>query len=237
VVAETRTTRHWGSPRSIIGTAAGISRDLTYAEQLLLDANNRAEQLSAIGPNPVLANIRSRIASRLAEIYSDQLNAASERYKLRRDLAMLRQCEEWIAKRRRFAPDDYGTRGIAAICAFLLHRDVAVASQEIERSKGTADGAWKYSEAFLLAYQGNLDGAYVAYKKAFTMPLDDVTVPTQCEDFIQIVLEQEPGQYWLYFCLGMINRRAKGDDLAAKRDFEQFLSRVETVVSNGNSEP
>jgi hypothetical protein len=56
---------------------------------------------------------------------------------------------------------------------------------------------------------------------------EDATVPVQCEEFIQIVLEQEPERYWLHFCLGMINYRVKGDLIAARRDFQEFLNRAE----------
>ena len=30
------------------------------------------------------------------------------------------------------------------------------------------------------------------------------TAPVQCEEFIHIVLQDEPDKYWLYFCLDMI---------------------------------
>ena len=41
------------------------------------------------------------------------------------------------------------------------------------------------------------------------------------------IIEQEPDKYWLYFCLGMINHRYKGDLVSARRDFQQFLDRAD----------
>jgi hypothetical protein len=55
----------------------------------------------------------------------------------------------------------------------------------------------------------------------------DATVPNQCEDFINIVLDAHPDKPWLYFGLGLINYRAKEDFESAKRDFGAFLDKVE----------
>lgn len=86
---------------------------------------------------------------------------------------------------------------------------------------------WRYSDAFLLAYDGDLEGAYRSYRRAFESPLDDPTVPTQCEEFIQTVLDQEPERAWLFFCLGLINHRAKGDLAAARADFQRFVDNAD----------
>jgi len=40
-------------------------------------------------------------------------------------------------------------------------------------------------------------------------------------------IEQEPDKCWLYFCLGMIDHRYKGDLLSARRDFQKFLDRAD----------
>jgi hypothetical protein len=84
-----------------------------------------------------------------------------------------------------------------------------------------------YSEAFLIAYDGDLEGAYRVYRRAFESPLSDQTVPTQCEEFIQVVIDEEPDRKWLYYCLGLINYRAKGDLKAARDDFARFIDSVD----------
>ena len=53
-------------------------------------------------------------------------------------------------------------------------------------------------------------------------------MPIQSEEFIHIVLDQEPERPWLWFCLGLINFRGKEDLLAAYRDFNKFLAAVDT---------
>jgi hypothetical protein len=53
--------------------------------------------------------------------------------------------------------------------------------------------------------------------------LNDATIPTQCEESIQGVIDEEPDHSWLYFCLGLINHRAKGDLSSARADFQRFV--------------
>jgi hypothetical protein len=74
-----------------------------------------------------------------------------------------------------------------------------------------------------------LDAAYYSYRSAFAAPLGDPTVVTQCEEFIQGVLDAEPDRKWLYYCLGLLNHRAKGDLEAARRDFQSFVAGVDAA--------
>lgn len=84
-----------------------------------------------------------------------------------------------------------------------------------------------YSEAFLNAYDGDLDSAYKMYRRAFDAPLQNSNTPMDCEIFIQNILEEEPNRYWLYFCLGLINFREKRDLQLAREHFSSFLTIVE----------
>ena len=108
-----------------------------------------------------------------------------------------------------------------------MHRDLETARSEIRACRNSQDAAWRYSEAFLHAYDGDLQRAYVSYRNAFDSPLNDRTVPTQCEEFIQAIIEEEPDRTWLYYCLGLINHRAKGDPEAAIKDFRRFVDEVD----------
>ena len=53
--------------------------------------------------------------------------------------------------------------------------------------------------------------------------MSEASALVQCEEFIQIVIDEEPARPWLYYCLGLINRRGKGDLASARRDFETFI--------------
>jgi tetratricopeptide (TPR) repeat protein len=149
------------------------------------------------------------------------------KYTYRRDRASLAQAEEIIPKLRRYDPENYLARLCAAMSAFVLRRDLPAAKKELEACRRVEDGTWRYSEAFLHGYEGELDEAYRSYQKAFAAPLEDPTVPTQSEEFIQIVLDEEPERPWLYYCLGLINHRPKGDLHAALRDFRSFIDGVD----------
>ncbi len=48
-------------------------------------------------------------------------------------------------------------------------------------------------------------------------------MPIQSEEFMQIVLTEEPDKVQLNFCIGLINYNHKKDFLAAERDFTAFL--------------
>ena len=155
------------------------------------------------------------------------MRRVSAGYARNRDSASLVQQQELLGKLRRYEPDNYGAHLSAAIIAFVHRRDVEEARRDIDACKGAADGAWCYNEAFLIGYEGNLDAAYRSYLRAFDSPLMDLTVPAQSEEFILGIIDQEPERYWLYFCLGMINHRYKGDMVSARRDLQMFLDRAE----------
>jgi hypothetical protein len=69
-----------------------------------------------------------------------------------------------------------------------------------------------------------LEAAHNEYRRAFRGNLQNPTVPIQTEEFIQIVLEEEPDKEHLHFCLALINYNAKRDFKAASRDFDRFLA-------------
>jgi hypothetical protein len=94
----------------------------------------------------------------------------------------------------------------------------------VERCRGIPDTTWRYTEAFLHAYTGDLGKAQKVYAEIFVSPSEDKTVPIQCEEFIDQIIQEEPNRFQLYYCLGLINWQAKEDVTAAKRDFEKFLS-------------
>jgi hypothetical protein len=213
--------------RYVIGTAAALSNDFDYSEQLLLDAESRVRAFVERAEGAPLSALLDRVRGRLIDLYSEWLSRLLRRYTYRRDTAALVEAERVIEQLRRFDSNSYQAKLAAATCAFVLRRDCVKAREEIAACRQMGDAIWMYSAAFLDAYDGNLQAAYRTYQLAFTSSLADHTVPTQCEEFIQIVLDAEPSRYWLYFCLGLINQRAKGDLAAAKSDFERFLSQAE----------
>ena len=212
------------STRYIVGIAALISGDLDFAEELLSSAETRLTQPSG---HELPSLNRSKVREKLAALYEVRLTKLGNLYGVKRDKKYLEQCEPVLAKLEDYMPDSYSARLQRAIGAFVLRRDIEKARSELAACHSEQDITWRYSEAFLFAYEGHLDAAYDAYKKAFSRELADETVPIQSEQFIEGVLDEEPEKYWLYFALGMINHRAKRDFVAAKRDFGRFCEQAE----------
>src|SRR3990172_198044 len=204
--------------RYVIGTAAALSGDLQYAEQLLLDAEQRLNQITQQGTAAPISVLLHKVQRRIRELYQQWLGGLVAEYTFRRDIDALREAEQIAKKLEQYAPSDYSLHQCTAICAFVFRKDLAEARLAINKCRAINDAAWRYSEAFLYAYEGDLENAYRSYRKAFQSPLDDPTVPNQCEDFIQTVIDEDPARYWLHFCLGLINYQGKGDMQAARRD-------------------
>ncbi len=116
---------------------------------------------------------------------------------------------------------------IKAMCLFLRRRDTAAALRATYQARTDGDVTWRYNVAFLEAYVGNLDNSEAEYERAFKGPLVNVTVPIQCEEFIHLVLEQEPTKVQLHYCSGLINYFAKRDTVGALSDLSAFVSKAE----------
>ena len=212
--------------RYIVGTAALLSNELDAAEELLADLEKRLGAAST-NPLPAAVKLRQRLPARLGDVYKAKASFQYRRYMLTRDQGLLSQLEQLAMKTQTYDPSHPGAHLERAICAFMLRRDTVEAMAHVEKCRGLPDPVWRYSEAFLLAYEGDLGKASAVYKQAFAKTLLDATVPVQTEEFIQIVLDQEPDKVQLYFCLGLLNFKVKEDDAAARRDFEQFLARTD----------
>lgn len=209
--------------RYIIATAAILSNDFVLAEQLLLDAAERLARKVKVAEGAPPAVLLDRVRRRLKGLYALWLDRSTARYIRTRDANGLEDIEDICRKLKTYDPNSYGLHIAAALVAFLRHRDVGAARLELEACRHSTDAAWRYSEAFLHGYEGHLQSAYKSYRIAFRSPLRDATVPIQCEEFIQIVIDEEPHRYWLYYCLGLINYKAKNDREAALRDLRRFV--------------
>jgi major membrane immunogen (membrane-anchored lipoprotein) len=60
---------------------------------------------------------------------------------------------------------------VKAICEFVLRRDIPAAHKLITRCRSNLDNTWRYSRAFLHAYQGKMEEAVADYKHAFNGPI------------------------------------------------------------------
>ena len=211
--------------RYVVGISALLSDDLLNACRLLKEAQDSLQALDSIVAKgtPNISAIRSKIPDLLAEALRRRMALAYDNYVKRRNRASLESCEPLLDELEIYRPDDYSLHLQRAICAFVLRRDFATAHAELDKCRHNRDAAWRYSKGFLLAYQGDLDGAWKYYRQAFRYPSHENNIPIHVEEFIQLVLEQEPDKVQLYYVLGLINKMAKRDIYAARKDFEVFL--------------
>ncbi|MCW5969632.1 MAG: hypothetical protein KIT57_14075 [Blastocatellales bacterium] len=212
--------------RYIIGVAFALGTYFENAETILLDVEARLKRLIDEQKEALLSVLYSQTRQRLTEIYHGWLAILMNTYIVKRDQSMLSQAEIVVRRLREYDSDSYRAHQSAATAAFVLRRDKQTAMKEIRACKSINDAGWQYSEAFLHAYDGDLDSAYRSYRNAFDAPMEDPTFATQCEEFIQMILDEEPDRHWLYFCLGLINFRAKRDLIAAQKDFQYFIDRA-----------
>lgn len=212
----------------LIGIASYVSGDLDYAESVFLRLHQR---LNMTPPSnlPQIAKIRTRLPARIAEIYKAKLNALSLKHRLKRSRELLVESEKIMDHLDRWEPSYYGLHLSRAMCHFQLRRDVKSAFAMLQKCEQdqVEDGTWLWSKAFLEVYTANLNSAYRTYQKAFSAKVLDVTVPIQCEEFIYLVLDEEPDKGQLFYALGLINLRSKRDFVSARRDLAQFLNWIE----------
>lgn len=209
--------------RYVVGIASMISGDLDYAEGIFQGLSNQLTGGDRAGP-PAIATIRARLPSRLAEVSKNRLHRLMSHYLSKRDRQSLELAETVLDELEERDPGYYSAHLSRAICAFALHRDIEGARAVLMKCQSVQDPTWRYSLAFLSGYEGNLKDAYDHYKRAFRRECTNPTIPIQTEEFMLIVLDEEPEKKQLFFCLGLINERAKGDLASARRDYEQFLA-------------
>jgi hypothetical protein len=221
-------TAEWAdvSARYIIGLAALISGDVAYAERLFLDVERRmASGRPGIEP---LRQISNRLPERFRTLYDAWLRHLTDGYTMTRERSYLERADQVATKLLARDPRHPGAKLMKAIAEFSLRRNIAAARDLVSRARLTGDATWRYSLAFLDAYEGNLDAAEAEYQRAFKGPLNDVTVPVQCEEFIAGVIQEEPNRVQLHYCSGLINYYAKRDCTGATRDFMAFLSATDS---------
>jgi len=194
--------------RYIIGIAAACSGDLDYAEQLqtevhgLLSGKDQAFS--------VFATLKQRVPVRLAEIRHARARKAYNKWRRSRDPADMDTMARHLDSVPSSGPNQYGVLLFKSICLFVRNRDVKGAMDVLKKCRGQTEATWLYNLAFLHAYAGDLKGAIRRYRNAMKLRVGDRTV-VEVEEFMCWLLEEEPEKYQLYYCLGFLNWKAKGD--------------------------
>jgi tetratricopeptide (TPR) repeat protein len=218
-------TAQWAElvSRYIIGVASLLSGDHNYASDLFEGVKARlADIKDTVLP---IATLRMRLPDRLETAYSAEIMSCYSVWQSTHEMSLMVKMNVTSQKLLDIRPDNYLGHLIAAMCAFVLNRDIKKAKREIKHCRTMKDRTWYFDKAFLYAYEGEMKSAIAAYSAAFARPPVDLSVPLQSERFIIYVLGLEEDKVQLYYCLGMINLLAKRDMMAARRDFGEFIAR------------
>jgi hypothetical protein len=181
-----------------------------------------AAELKNVNSKDVISTrLRSQVPKQLIQIRDALLNHLMRSYTKEREIVHLEEIQQLIES---YEPKDaarYDVCMAGAICQFMLNRDVAGARKLLQMHQGSKDPSVQVSLAFLDAYEGNLQEAYRRYARIPAAKFDGAFA-MDIEEFIQVVLEEEPERKQLLFLTGMINHRFKADFNSARRDLKAF---------------
>jgi len=219
-------TSEWADlvARYIISNAAMFSGDLNYAEQLLLDAQNKLSSMSK--HFPIYQELSKNIPQRLADLYEALLILHHRAWVEEFDDENIKKIEGYLPK----IPIEHTHRKtvtvLKAICKFWIYRDVTSSIEEISPliKKFPNDPIIDYNLGFLYSYKGNLKLAIRHYRKACSIGVEN-DVLYQIEEFINKVLQLEPDKFQLHYSLGFFNKEAKGDLFIAEEQLTKFIDR------------
>ncbi|MGZ0019872.1 tetratricopeptide repeat protein [Nitrosomonas sp. wSCUT-2] len=215
-------TSEWAEivARYIIGVASAYSGDISYAERLFQDVQLG---LKSKDQNfPIYRKLKERIPYRLAELYEAMASTCFSKWSETRDPDYLTEVDEWLDKIDEVIKDSKSVLFLRAITTFLTTRSVEEAIAMLRRVNESNNQIWQCNMAFLYAYKGDLKKAIQHYRYADRCDHQQEKL-FQIEDFIHWLIEQEPAKYQLYYCLGFINMKIKGDQILAVKNFKKFL--------------
>jgi hypothetical protein len=206
----------------IIGIALFLSYEFDYSIDLFNSLKNDLIALQAVKQALSIKKIRDRIPRRLTEVYSAKANMALAKFLKNKTPENLEQMKALLDKIESYDINNY--EAILKRSIYYFYKiDIAKAKSEISKCKKLKikDGTWMFSEAFLLAYQGNIKGAHAAYQRAFKAKAQTNII--EIEQFIEDVLAKEPNKHQLHFALGLINQHEKNDSKTAVYHFAKYI--------------
>ena len=209
----------------IISVVYILNNDAVLAQELLHSLYNDFTRGSASGIVS-MSRLAVRVRDLLLNTNAWLAGRAYERYVTNQDPKDLAEMREYVSLGANVGRYHYPTQLLAAALSFLDGRDIHAARKALKPCKCVPDACWRLSDAFLSAYEGKLMTAYRKYNKAAECTWD-ASVPLFVEEFILMVMRQEPEKRELYLCLALINALMKGDTESAHRDCAEFLESVE----------
>lgn len=220
-------TEHWVRYviKYIIAIAAFVSGDLNLAKDLYLELETEIDKIGNNETIPVIHEIKRCLPARLSEVMLAYINFYYKIFTTTRDVNFILKTEQYLDKLRLVDPDNYAGHLSRAIL-FFFKNDLKSAIAELTDITNS-DVGWRYSLGFLLAYQGDINGALQNYQKTFYKP-QTVNI-IDIEIFMSEVLNKDPNKIQLNFFRGLINYKMKQDYRLAKEDFDFLVNHKNSV--------
>lgn len=207
--------------RFILGLAALVSNDYEYAEMMFEDLEKRISHISINSSG--FAHIKNRLPEYLKNIYSEKMQICHLQWTKDKTINTMDGLKLYMDKLDKISPGTYYVANMRAIYYFVSSRNTKLARNELLKCKNEKDSTWRFSEAFIIAYDGNLKQSISKYQIAFRKKYSS-HIPNEIEKFILWVLKEEPEKNKLYFCLGLINMIGKNNKELAVKYYKLFLS-------------
>lgn len=132
--------------------------------------------------------------------------------------------ESELKKCNQFIPNTYEYNLQMSVCEFMNTRDIVAVKEYLNKCKQiNPKGEWKYSEAFLSAYQGESEGKILSkYFKAFKIQYNllDLIV------FIEDIISKENDRNMLRFALFLLYLKLE-DYMCAKELYDEYIKNKE----------
>jgi len=158
------------------------------------------------------------------EIHMIKALLTYQEYRTKKEVSGLAAYKEALTEANAFMPGTYDYYLNMAIYYMFARRDVKKSKEQIKMcATFKSESSWRYSDAFLYAYEGKGElTLYGKYKQAFRKNYDLAEIAW----FIEEVYELEPEKHKLLFALGMVYSEL-GQYTSAKESFQLFWDKYD----------
>lgn len=206
----------------ILGITAYLSGEIKFSLDLYTDVLN---YLHTITSNQGIINkLKNILPNRFFEIHYIYANYEYLNYRKSNDEKYLFHMKDQLDCMNKNIPNSYQYFLLLAIYYFYNGRQIRKAKECILKCRILYPKLpeWRFSDAFLYAYDGELMKSYRKYQTASKHQTEN-QLYLQIENFIYDVAKIETDNANLYFALTLINHFFKKDDLLAQGDLMKFI--------------
>jgi hypothetical protein len=229
-------TKEWMNIASkyMIAVAAFVSGDFKLAFSLN-EYTYRYLQKNNIISIPNIDFLKNKVRQRLIESTAAMIQLNYFLYRKTKKISHLNDTKRYLNLGYELDPQNYSFHMSRAVYFFKVEKDIRKADKEIRACENAPDGIWRYSRAFLRLYRGKIDAAERSYSKAIKEDLPP-HILFEIEEFLMDVVEKEPDKCQLWYGIGILNWKVKGDLKLATDAFEKFLKCENTYISSSQKE-